>query len=151
MTIQVQTLHLSLPDDRFAFVVDQLGDGLQLLKRLGQRPSQVDVTLEKTVQRAPQTRRGERLYRATVVVAVPGGSIRADGQADDLRQAIVQMGHWLVDAVCTRRGEWMEQSRLRKGTVSRTPRPGGKERLSRGDRRADEFPLSRLTRTPSTD
>jgi ribosome-associated translation inhibitor RaiA len=102
MIVQVRTFHLPLPDARFVFVMDQLKEPLQALRQFGQQPLRVDVTLEKTVQRTPQMRRGERLYRADVTVDVPGGTLRAAGQADAVQQAVVRMTHRLSERMRAR-------------------------------------------------
>ena len=97
MIVQLKGVHLRLTDERYDLVMDHLGAGLEVLTDQGSRPLQVDVELEKTVQRAPQTRRGERLYRAAAEVLTPGGQIRVRGMGDDLRQAIGRMGRQLEE------------------------------------------------------
>jgi ribosome-associated translation inhibitor RaiA len=150
MIVQVRTRHLSLPDERFAFVVEQLERPLQALKQVGRRPLQVEVLLEKTVHRAPQTRRGDRLYRADVTVDLPGGALRAAERADDLQRAVVRMAQRLGDVICERREEWAGagHAEAERAPVSRRASgPAGPI----GDGKADENPLSRLTETPSAD
>ena len=108
MIVHVQTRHLSLPDERFAFVMDRLEKPLQILREGGRRPLQVDVILEKTVQRAPQMRRDSRLYQAEVEVDLGGETLRATGRADDVQRAIVRMAQRLGDVIiCEGREEWM--------------------------------------------
>jgi ribosome-associated translation inhibitor RaiA len=97
MIVQLRGVHLRLTDERYALVMDHLEDGLQALSDRGDRPLQVDVELEKTVQRAPQTRRGERMYRVEAEVLTPGGQIRVRETADDLRRAIAWMGRRLEE------------------------------------------------------
>ena len=126
MIVQVQTRHLPLPDERFSFVMDQLEEPLQALKQLGQQPLQVTVTLEKTVQHAPQKRRGERQYRADVTVDTSRGTARAAGQADAVQQAIVCMTHRLMERTRTWRTNQMGERPAGAGTrllpeMGRTP------------------------------
>jgi len=102
MIVQLRGVHLRLTDERYALVMDHLEGGLQALSDRGGRPLQVDVELEKTVQRAPQTRRGERMYRVEAEVLTPGGRIRVRETADDLRRAIARMGRRLEERGRTR-------------------------------------------------
>ena len=103
MIVQVRSLHLPLPDERFVFVMDQLADLIQALARREQRPLQVDVVLE-AVQRAPQGRRGEPLYRAAVAVDISTDTLRAQGRAHEVQEAIVRMAHRLLEQMGTRPG-----------------------------------------------
>lgn len=118
MVVQVQGIHLDLTDDRFSLVMDELEGCFRLLKRLGYHPFRVDVELEKTVRRAPQTRRGERLYRTEVEVGVSGRSLRAEGTADDFPQAIVRMAARLAHEIQA----WNEQRTGERGTGARQAR-----------------------------
>jgi len=97
MIVQLRGVHLRLTDERYDLVMDHLEDGLQVLTEQGNRPLQIDVELEKTVQRAPQTRRGDRRYRVEVEVITPGRQIRVEETADNLRQAIARMGQRLEE------------------------------------------------------
>jgi len=103
MIVHVQTRHLSLSDERFVFVMDQLEKPLQILREGGRGPLQVDVILEKTVRRAPQMRRDSRLYQAEGEVDLGGETLRATGRADDVQRAITRMAHRLGDVICAGR------------------------------------------------
>ena len=102
MIVQLMGTHLELTDERYAFVMDELESCFQLMKRMGCGPIHVDVELEKRVEHAPQTRRGQRLYRAGVEVTVPDGVIRVEGGADDLQQAVLRMKERLAEKVRSR-------------------------------------------------
>ncbi|HKL88867.1 MAG TPA: hypothetical protein VJ884_07660 [Salinibacter sp.] len=104
MIVQLRGVHLRLTDERYDFVMDHLEDGLQVLTDQGNRPLQIDVELEKTVQRAPQTRRGERRYRVEADVYTLGRQIRVRETADNLRQAIARMGRRLEEKGCSELG-----------------------------------------------
>lgn len=120
MIVQLRGVHLRLTDERYALVMDHLEEGFQGLRDRGRPPLQVDVKLEKNVQRAPQTRRGERLYRVEVEVLTPKRQVRARETADDLRVAIARMGRRLK-----------EKGRTEPGRMRRTKSPS--RAASRGE------------------
>lgn len=120
MIVQLRGVHLRLTDERYALVMDHLEEGFQALRDRGRPPLQVDVKLEKNVQRAPQTRRGERLYRVEVEVLTPKRQVRARETADDLRVAIARMGRRLK-----------EKGRTEPGRMRRTKSPS--RAASRGE------------------
>ncbi|NBC18116.1 MAG: ribosome-associated translation inhibitor RaiA [Bacteroidetes bacterium] len=97
MTITFQATNLSLTDDLRTYVEDKLADCLRPLQDMNLDPVSVDVELERTTFRHPHAREDQRRFRAEANVTVPGRRlIRAEGSADDLRQAIVQMKHVLT-------------------------------------------------------
>lgn len=96
MTITFQATNLTLTDDLRTYVEQKLADCLRPLKDMDLDPVSVDVELERTTFRHPHERKDQRRFRAEANVTVPGRLIRAEGAADDLRQAVVQMKHVLT-------------------------------------------------------
>jgi len=96
MNITFQATNLSLTDDLRTYVEQKLADCLRPLQDMNLDPVSVDVELERTTFRHPHEREDQRRFRAEANVTVPGRLIRAEGSADDLRQAIVQMKHVLT-------------------------------------------------------
>lgn len=120
MIVELQGTHLALTDDRYSFVMDELAPCCQLLKRAGCPPIHVGVSLEKSVEHAPQTRRGRRLYRAAASITTSNGVVRATGDADELRQAVTQMRRRLavdVRALCESGGRDREPKTQRRSDV----------------------------------
>lgn len=96
MNITFQATNLSLNDDLRTYVEKKLEDCLRPLQDMNLDPVSVDVELERTTLRHPHEREDQRRFRAEANVTVPGRLIRAEGSADDLRQAVVQMKHVLT-------------------------------------------------------
>jgi ribosomal subunit interface protein len=96
MNTTFQATNLSLTDDLRSYVEEKLADCLRPLQDMNLDPVSVDVELERTTFRHPHEREDQRRFRAEANVTVPGRLIRAEGSADDLRQAVVQMKHVLT-------------------------------------------------------
>jgi ribosomal subunit interface protein len=105
MLVRVQGTNLDLSDELYAFVTEKLDDAFRALGALDRDPVQVDVELEETTRRHPQALEDQRLYRAEANVTVPGRLIRAEGSADTLQGAVVEMKHHLTRTI----REWREQ------------------------------------------
>jgi putative sigma-54 modulation protein len=95
MVVRVQGTNIDLSDELYAYVQDKLADCFRALGQLDTDSVHVDVELERTTRRHPQEQ-GERRYRAEANVTVPGRLIRAEGSADDMRSAVVEMKHRLT-------------------------------------------------------
>jgi ribosomal subunit interface protein len=96
MTITFQSTNLTLTDDLRIYVEQKLEDCLRPLRDMNLDPVTVAVELERTTFRHPRERENQRRFRAEANVTVPGRLIRAEGSADDVRQAVVQMKHVLT-------------------------------------------------------
>jgi ribosomal subunit interface protein len=96
MVVRVQGTNIDLSDELYAYVQDKLADSFRALGQLDTDSVHVDVELERTTRRHPQEREDERRYRAEANVTVPGRLIRAEGSADDMRSAVVEMKHRLT-------------------------------------------------------
>lgn len=96
MVVRVQGTNVDLSDELYAYVQGKLADCFRALGQLDTDSVHVDVELERTTRRHPQEREDERRYRAEANVTVPGRLIRAEGSADDMRSAVVEMKHRLT-------------------------------------------------------
>lgn len=105
MNVQVQGTNLEITDELYDFVRDKLADALEALGSLDRDPVQVDVELERTTRRHPKELEDQRRYRAETNVTVPSRLIRAEGSAETIHQAIVEMKHVLTREL----REWREQ------------------------------------------
>lgn len=105
MEVRLQGTNLDLTDELRAFVEEKMEDTYRVLGAMDRDPVQVDIELEKTTRRHPHELEDQRLYRAEANITVPGRLIRAEGSADTIRQAIVEMKHRLTREI----REWRER------------------------------------------
>lgn len=105
MDVQLQGTNLELTDELRAFVEEKMDDAYRMLGAMSRDPVHVDLELEKTTRRHPNEREEQRRYRAEANLTVPGRLIRAEGSADDVRQAVVKMKHRLMREI----REWRER------------------------------------------
>lgn len=105
MDVQLQGTNLELTDELRAFVEEKMDDAYRMLGAMNRDPVHVDLELEKTTRRHPHEREEQQRYRAEANVTVPGRLIRAEGSADDIRQAVVKMKHRLMREI----REWRER------------------------------------------
>lgn len=105
MNVQLQGTNLEITDELYDLVHDKLADALGALGSLDRDPVKVDVELERTTRRHPKELEDQRRYRAETNITVPSRLIRAEGSADTIHQAIVEMKHVLTREL----REWREQ------------------------------------------
>lgn len=105
MDVRIQGTNVDLTDELYAVVEEKLADCYRMLGSMDRAPVQVDVELEETTRRHPHELDDQRRYRAEANVTVPGRLIRAEGSADDMHQAIVEMKHRLSREI----REWRER------------------------------------------
>lgn len=105
MDVRLQGTNLNLTDELRAFVDERMEDAYRALGAADRDPVHVAIELEKTTRRHPHELEDQRRYRAEANVTVPGRLIRAEGSADDIHQAIVEMKHRLTREI----REWRER------------------------------------------
>lgn len=137
MDVRLQGTNLELTNELRTFVEEKMDDAYRMLGAADRDPVHVDIELEKTMRRHPHELEDQRRYRAEANVTVPGRLIRAEGSADDLHQAIVEMKHRLMREI----REWRERviDERRKGARQAKHQFGeGRE----GERRGEEAELN---------
>lgn len=139
MDVQMQGTNVELTDELRAFVEDKMDDAYRMLGAMNRDPVHVDLELEKTTRRHPHELEDQRRYRAEANLTVPGRLIRAEGSADDVRQAVVEMKHRLMREI----REWREHliDDRRKGARRAKREMGAEieaERYAGGEAELDE-------------
>ncbi|MEZ4701568.1 MAG: HPF/RaiA family ribosome-associated protein [Rhodothermales bacterium] len=113
MNVTLQGTHLELTEELRALVMEKVVDCFHVLGDMNLDAVFLDIELERTTRRHPLERDTEQQYRAEALVNLPGHTIRTEGSAPDVEQAIVQLKHSLSREL----REWRERviDRARKG------------------------------------
>ena len=101
MTFSLKGTGLPLTPDLYLLVATKCGDAFRAFGDTYLDAVSVEVELEHTSRRY-RDRRAEMPYRAEATVFVPGATLRAEGSADTLDEALVQLKHTLTRQI----GDW---------------------------------------------
>lgn len=96
MNINIQGTGLDVSPEMRAYVEQKLDDSFRAFGDMDLEPVMVDVELERTTRRHPKERDNEQLYRAEATISIPGRTIRTEGTAPTLNQAVVRLKHTLT-------------------------------------------------------
>ncbi|HLT46810.1 MAG TPA: ribosome-associated translation inhibitor RaiA [Rubricoccaceae bacterium] len=110
MIVSLKGTRLTLTSGIRRLVEDKLADAFRAFGDTDLAPVTVEVEVEHTTRRYRDLA-SARPYRAEATVHVPGATLRAEGSADDLEQAIVEMKHTLTRQIREWRAQRREASR----------------------------------------
>jgi ribosomal subunit interface protein len=106
MNVTLKGTRITLTDGLRRLVDDKLADAFRAFGDAALDPVTVEVEVEHTARRY-RDRDVALPYRAEATVYVPGATLRAEGSADTLDGAVVEMKHALTRQI----REWRAQRR----------------------------------------
>jgi ribosome-associated translation inhibitor RaiA len=95
MNFALKGTRLPLIDAVYRLVDEKLTDAFRAFGGTDLDPVTVEVELEHTTRRY-RDRAAALPYRAEATVYVPGATLRAEGSADELEPAVIEMKHALT-------------------------------------------------------
>jgi ribosomal subunit interface protein len=95
MNVSLKGTGVDLTADLYLLVAEKCGDAFRAFGDTHLDPVSVDVELEHTSRRY-RDRASRMPFRAEATVFVPGATLRAEGSADTLDEALVEMKHTLA-------------------------------------------------------
>ncbi|MEX2402020.1 MAG: ribosome-associated translation inhibitor RaiA [Rhodothermales bacterium] len=131
MNINIQGTGLDVSPKMRAYVEQKLDDSFRAFGDMNLEPVKVEVELERTTRRHPKERDDEQLYRAEATITIPGRTIRVEGTAPTLNQAVVRLKHtltreirrWREKLIAERRqgGRDLKEDIVRRGEAEVVP------------------------------
>jgi ribosome-associated translation inhibitor RaiA len=106
MNVSLKGTGLALTADLYLLVAEKCGDAFRAFGDTDLDAVTVNVELEHTSRRYRE-REAELPYRAEATVFVPGATLRAEGSADTIEPALVEMKHALARQI----GDWRRTQR----------------------------------------
>lgn len=108
MNIQLQGTDVDLTDDLREFVERKLDDAIRAFGDMNLEPVTIDVELERTTRHHEAS---ESLYRAEANVHLPQRFLRAEAEAGDIQNAVVDMKHKLTRKIRSWRERLIDERR----------------------------------------
>lgn len=108
MNIQLQGTDVDLTDELREFVERKLDDAIRAFGDMNLEPVTIDVELKRTTHHHEAS---ETLYRAAANVHLPQRFLRAEAEAGDIQNAVVDMKHKLTRKIRSWRERLIDERR----------------------------------------